>query len=556
MRVIRQWLVDKEGTAKKDILLLLTLFGGVFFETLGRIPLIEPDEGRYAEIPREMLERCDFVTPFLNYIKYFEKPPLHYWLNAISMSIFGQNEFAARFAGTLMGLLTVILTYHLGRKLFDRRSGLLSAIIIGTCIGFLVQARLNITDMTLTCTLSAALGFFIVAAREGEQRKALYYHLAYICAALAVLAKGLIGIVFPGAIVFLYLLLSRRWSLLKEMRLATGIPLFLLVAAPWFILVSLRNPEFARFFFIHEHFERFTTKTHGRYQPGWFFIPVLLGTMLPWSFLIPAAIRGSWRDRRSDRGKTRLYLVIWAVFIFLFFSKSDSKLIPYILPVIPALAVLLGHAFSTFLNNEFKPLRLQASLAGGVLSILGAGLVLYPHLVSEPYLSASSAALAGGLFLVQGLCVLSSVTRRNTLALFMAFAFFSYLLECVVPSLILPGIVEGRSVKGLALKVARTAPKDAAIVSFGLKQGLSFYTGRRVIIFGDRNELEFGSRQGDQSAWFIDMKKIPEFQALWQGTRPVYFFLTDVEYTYVKAVIPPPVTVLGRDNHKILITNR
>ena len=556
MRVIRQWLADREGPAKKDILLLLALFGIVFFETLGRIPLIEPDEGRYAEIPREMLERCDFVTPFLNYIKYFEKPPLHYWLNAISMSIFGQNEFAARFAGTLMGLLTVILTYHLGRKLFDRRSGLLSAIIIGTCIGFLVQARLNITDMTLTCTLSAALGFFIVAARESEQRKALYYHLAYICAALAVLAKGLIGIVFPGAIVFLYLLLSRRWSLLKEMRLATGIPLFLLVAAPWFILVSLRNPEFARFFFIHEHFERFTTKTHGRYQPGWFFIPVLLGTMLPWSFLIPAAIRRAWRDRRSEEGNVRLYFVIWAVFIFLFFSKSDSKLIPYILPVIPALAVLLGHAFSTFLDNEFKPLRLQASLAGGVLCSIGAGLVLYPHLVSEPDLSVTSGALAGGLFLVQGLCVLNSVTRRNALALFMAFAFFSYLLECVVPSLILPGIVEGRSVKGLALKVAQNAPKDAAIVSFGLKQGLSFYTGRRVIIFGDRNELEFGSRQGDQSAWFIDMKKFPEFLALWQGTRPVYLFLTDVEYTYVKAAIPPPVTVLGRDKRKILITNR
>ena len=556
MRIIKQWLTGRDEAALKDILLLLAIFGVPFFQTLGRFPLIDPDEGRYAEIPREMLERCDFITPLLNYVKYFEKPPLHYWLNALSMSAFGQNEFAARFPGALMGLLAVILTYHLGRKLFDRRTGLLSAIILGTCTGFLVQARLNITDMTLTCTLSAALGFFIVAARGGEQRKAVYYHLAYVCAALAVLAKGLIGIVFPGAIVFFYLLLARRWSLLREMRLATGIPLFLLVAAPWFILVSLRNPEFARFFFIHEHFERFTSKVHGRYQPAWFFIPVLLGTMLPWSFLIPAAVRGAWRDRRSEEGNARLYLVIWAAFIFLFFSKSDSKLIPYILPVFPALAVLLGHAFSSILDNEFKPLRLQASLAGGVLCLLGTGLVLYPHLAAKPDISVSTGTIVGILFLIQGGLALGAVGKKNALALFMALAFCSYAVEFVGPSMALPEIVEGKSAKELALKVAQAAPKDAAIVSFGIEQGLSFYTGRRVIVFGDRNELEFGSRQGDQSAWFIDIDKFPEFLTLWQGKRPVYFFLTDIEYAYIKAAIPPPVTVLGRDKRKIVITNR
>ncbi len=553
MHIIRQWLVDKEGTAKKDILLLLAIFGFAFFQMLGRLPLIEPDEGRYAEIPREMLERCDFITPYLNYVKYFEKPPLHYWLNALSMSVFGQNEFAARFPGALMGLLAVILTYHLGRKLFDRRTGLLSSIILGTCAGFLVQARLNITDMTLTCTLSAALGFFIVATRDGEQRKALYYHLAYICAALAVLAKGLIGIVFPGAIIFLYLLLTQRWRLLREMRLATGIPLFLLVAAPWFILVSLRNPEFARFFFIHEHFERFTTKVHGRYQPVWFFIPVLLGTMLPWSFLIPTAVRGAWRDRRTEAGNARLYLVIWAFFIFLFFSKSDSKLIPYILPLFPSLAILMGHIFSTILDSEFKPLRLPASLAGGLLCVFGTGLVLYPHLAAKPDISVSTGTVVGILFLIQGVLALGAVSKKNALALFMAFASCSYLLEFIGPSLVLPEIVEGKSSKQPALIVARTAPKDAAIVSFGIEQGLSFYTKRRIVIFGDRNELEFGSRQGDNSAWFLD---VPQFTRLWTGQTPVYLLISDVELAYLKNIVKPPFTVLGRNKRKMVITNR
>src|SRR5512138_2974621 len=118
----------REGKARTDLALLLILFGVSFFLLLGRLPLLEPDEGRYAEIPREMLESGDFITPHLNYVKYFEKPPLHYWLNALSFSLFGQNEFAARFPGTLAGLLTVLFTYWLGRQLFERRVGLLAAI--------------------------------------------------------------------------------------------------------------------------------------------------------------------------------------------------------------------------------------------------------------------------------------------------------------------------------------------------------------------------------------------------------------------------------------------
>jgi len=340
MKFFTDFLTNRENSEKRDLAFLLSVFGVAFFQFLGRVPLIEPDEGRYAEIPREMLELGDFITPHLNYVKYFEKPPLHYWLNALSFKIFGENAFAARFPGALMGLLTVLITYHMGRRLFGRREGLLAALILGTSIGFIIQARIDITDMTLTCTLSAALAFFIMAAREGESRKGVYYHLFYFFAALAVLTKGLIGIVFPGAIIFLYMLSTRNWRLLKEMRLLTGIPLFLVVCAPWFIMVSLKNPEFPRFFFIREHFERFTTTVHHRKKGIWFFVPVLLGTMLPWSFFIPAAVRGVWRERQSAEGKTRLYLFIWVAFIFLFFSISDSQLEPYILPIFPALALL------------------------------------------------------------------------------------------------------------------------------------------------------------------------------------------------------------------------
>ena len=173
MSVFNRFLADRNGKPRFDLALLLIVLSVPFFLLLGRLPLIEPDEGRYAEIPREMLLHGDFITPCLNYVKYFEKPPLHYWLNAISMSLFGENEFAARFPGTLLGLATVLLTYHVGRRLFDRRAGLFAALVLGSSAGFLVQARLNFTDMTLTFCLSAALGCFALASREEEPRQGL-----------------------------------------------------------------------------------------------------------------------------------------------------------------------------------------------------------------------------------------------------------------------------------------------------------------------------------------------------------------------------------------------
>ena len=353
----------------RDLLLLALILGIPFFQYLGGLPLIDPDEGRYAEIPREMLERGDLITPTLNYVKYFEKPPLLYWINAASLKIFGQNEFAARFPSALCGLLTVLATYVIARQLYGRRAALISALILGTSAGFVLQSRIILTDMLLTFCLTAALGSFIVAAgREGRRSRALPWYLFYLFCALATLAKGLIGMVFPAGIIFFYLLLSRRWNLLREMRLVPGLLLFLAVAAPWFVAVSLRNPEFARFFFIHEHFERFTSTVHRRNQPFWFFVPVLLGTMLPWSFFIPGALVRAWRDRHHEDGRAGMYLLIWTALIFLFFSKSNSKLIPYILPIFPPLAILIGHRIDVLADGRGREMK-GAAIDAGALAL-------------------------------------------------------------------------------------------------------------------------------------------------------------------------------------------
>jgi 4-amino-4-deoxy-L-arabinose transferase-like glycosyltransferase len=553
MQRLISFFTNRKNQFLQDLAFLVITFGTAFFQVLGKFPLMEPDEGRYSEIPREMLERGDFVTPMLNYVKYFEKPPLHYWLNAISMSVFGENEFAGRFPGALCGLLTILVTYHFGRKLFGRREGLLASVVLGSATGFLIQGRINLTDMTLTFCMTAAIGFFLLASRPDETRKGLYYHLFYIFAALAVLAKGLIGFVLPGGIIFLYLLFCRKWSLLKEMRLLTGLPLFLFVAAPWFVLVTQRNPEFFQFFFIHEHFQRFLTKVHGRYQPFWFFIPILLLTMLPWSFFIPQAMVQGWNKRHENNGDVFVFLIIWAVFIFLFFSKSSSKLIPYILPVFAPLALLVGHYFNGLLDGEKFPKR-SAIVVSVVLVIVGSACLIYPHVTPKAYVTAIGGIAIGAAFIIQGIFAFIYSRRNESLPLFLSFSAGGLLLSLLAPHAVFPTMsAKKASSRELCLLVRDNAGPDTVVVSSGYEQGLPFYAGRRVVVAGGIGELEFGSKIGDQSAWFMTQESLPE---LWESGRHVMVLIKPNDLEKLNLAIKTPVRILGKDQRRLLITNR
>ncbi len=550
---ITGYLFSRDASRRRDLTFLTLLFGTVYLQFLGRLPLLEPDEGRYAEIPREMLESGDFVTPYLNYVKYFEKPPLIYWLNALSMKLFGQNEFAARLPSALCGVLTILFVYHLGRNLFGRRQGLVAALVLGSSAGFMIQNRMILTDIPVTFCLTAALGCFVLASRGGERRAAAYYYLFYLFAALAVLAKGLIGMVLPGGVIFFHLLLTRRWRLLREMRLPTGLLLFFSVGAPWFILVSLRNPEFARFFFIHEHFERFLTKVHGRYQPIWFFIPVLLAGMLPWSILIPVSLRRVWKERRGAEGESRLYLAIWFILIFLFFSKSNSKLIPYILPVYPAAALLVGDAIVRIIDGEIPPFRLSAWIMAGIMTILGVAGVIAPPYVPDGVLSTAAGALIGTLFLVQGMIVYLSLRRNEPKLLVTGVVMTSLLLMVAGAPLVLDKVAEHKQLRGFGEELLLHAPPDAVVVSQGVLQGLSFYAKRRVVILGGVGELEFGSQQGDHKKWFIGY---PELVTLWDSARPVYLVINRGDLAGLRLMVRNPVHILRENGKRQLIVNR
>ncbi len=524
MNNLSEHLNQPDGNAVKDIILLLVLFVTLFMGGLGSAPLIDPDEGRYAEIPREMLEKRDFVTPTLNYVKYFEKPPLLYWVNAGSMQLLGQNEFAARFPSALSGVLTVLLTYIAGRIIFERKTALIAALILGSSAGFMIQSRIILTDMLLTLCLTGALFSFMLADRSKDRNRRLFFLLFFICSGLAVLAKGLIGFVLPGGIIFWYLLLARRWSILTEIPWVTGLFLFSVITVPWFVLVSLANPEFPHFFFIHEHFQRFTSTIHQRSQPFWFFFPVLLLIMFPWSFYLPGSLANAWRQRRASYGST-FFLLLWPLVIILFFSLSSSKLIPYILPAMPPLALLLASRFKINRHSR-RPDYITAQLILAIIMILaGSVTILLPickplitflqstgHVGNElammlsgplPVITIKHTLLPGAVFLFTGILLIWLVRIRSGLILIGLLCFFGILLEIVLSMGFTNYMAERLSSRSLARALMQHAAEDTVIAQSGPRQGMNFYTGKRLITVGNPDELAFGSRQGDQQNWFL-----------------------------------------------------
>lgn len=317
------------------------VIAALFFR-LGGAVLFEPDEGRNAEKAREILVLHDWLTPHENFHAVLDKPIFFYWLIALAYKIFGISEWAARLPSALAALGTLALVYRFALRSWDRWTALWSVLILLTSVEFFVLARIVIFDMTLTFFLSLALCAFFQASRsDNAMRRRLWCAAMYASLGAATLVKGLVGIIVPGLVIFSYLLLSRQWAVLKRMALIPGILLFLAIVLVWYLPVEARNPGYLRYYLWEEHFGRFATDEFDRGEPWYYFLGVGFVGFMPWTLLLPMALRAQWKSRAAKRldDKT-LYLLLWAVVPFLLFSISKSKLPHYILPIFPALALL------------------------------------------------------------------------------------------------------------------------------------------------------------------------------------------------------------------------
>jgi 4-amino-4-deoxy-L-arabinose transferase-like glycosyltransferase len=520
-----------QASWRRDMALLAVIFGALLAWRLGSAPLINPDEGRYAEIPREMIASGDWVTPRLDGVPYFEKPPLGYWIVAACEGVLGPSEWSVRLSPALFALLGILATYGAARRIYGRDAGFWAAIVLGTSLLYLGLGHLVSLDMPLSVLMSATLFCFILGVREnpGPGRRWLFLGL-YAAAALATLTKGLEGFLVTGAVMFLWLLVFGQWGRLLPMHLAKGILLFLAIAAPWFVLVAQRNPGWAHFFFIHEHWERFTDKGHGRYQPFWFFIAILIPGLFPWTGFVwhsfRDALAGGWA-RRQDNAEA-WFFATWAAFILLFFSASQSKLTGYILPVFPPVAVLIGRWLASVLAlpdsfSRMRPGLRVFSFLCGLIAAAACVAVLRPGLIRE---SAQAAALAPYAFVIAAiLCVggmralIPRAGRGSAMGAVVAMTatlvFVVGILAFAMP------IIDLRSTKDVAL-VARSLirPGDRVYHYHGFFHDFTYYAGEVVglVNYTDELELQFLD-PAERRERFIDDA---QFRREWAGTGRVF----------------------------------
>ena len=355
------------STRIRDIVLICVTFGILYVGFAWMRPLASPDEGRYAEIPREMAETGDYVTPRLNGMPYFYKPPLFYWLQAASIKAFGINRTSTRLPNSAMAIFGIIATYLAASALYNRRTAICAAAILGTSLFYFALGEVVTLDMTVSVLMAAAgFAFITLLKYDGAKRAALILAFSALCA-LAVMAKGLIGILIPSAAAFIYALVCPKqfFGRLKRgdlLWIPLGILLFAAIAVPWHVLAANANPPYANaegifsknwegqgffwYYIIHEHFLRYIdAETSMREQPFWFFFVLAPVGFFPWIVALPQALMNIFREGRkkvADKHSDIIFFMIWTAFVILFFSVSKSKLVPYIISVYPPTAVVLA----------------------------------------------------------------------------------------------------------------------------------------------------------------------------------------------------------------------
>jgi len=535
--------------------LLLAVVLLIWFAPLDYRHLVKPDEGRYAEIPREMAASGDWLTPRLNDIKYFEKPALQYWATAGAYTLFGEHHWTARLWSALTGILGVALIYFTGRRLWGAAAGLYAAAVLASSLLYVLIGHINTLDMGVTFFMGLSLAGFLLAQRPGADagENRLWMLVTWAGLALSVLSKGLIGLVLPGAVLVLYTLIQRDWALWTRLHMVSGLALFLLISAPWFIAVSIANPEFFHFFFIHEHFERFLTKAHHRYQPWWSFVPVLLLGILPWITLMFDAVARAWKADGSEARafKPQRFLLIWSAFIFLFFSASSSKLPSYILPIFPALALLIGARLTRMQARTLFWMMLPIAVLAGAAFLLSPFAVTFasnevPVELYRQY--AVWLAAAAFVWLVGSLAGLYWLHRKKIPAGILAFALSGLLFAQIV----LTGhesLSPASSAWRIAQQIQPYLRPDAPFYSVKMyEQTLPFYIKRSVTLVAHQDELEFGLTQ-EPGRW---LPTVADFEQAWRAQPYALAIMTpDTFREFQQQGLP--MLEIARDTRRVVI---
>jgi 4-amino-4-deoxy-L-arabinose transferase-like glycosyltransferase len=575
---------------------MLALAAGIaWFAALDLRLLQHPDEGRYGEIAREMAAGKDWVTPRLNDLKYFEKPPLQYWLGAAAFDLLGVNEWTARLPSAVAGFLAVIAVGFTAARLASPDAGAFAALVLAGTVWHAGIAHFLSVDSVLSFCMTLALCAFLLAQRPqiggvdepprsptlaAAERGAVrapgrpfartqrnWMLVAYAAAALATLAKGLVAIAIPGAALILYTLVTRDAGPWRRLHALPGLAVYFLVAAPWFVLVSRANPEFVQFFFVHEHVERFLTETHNRTGEWWYFVPWYALGIMPWTVVWAVTLPRSWRDAQAFANgfSWKRFCLVYAAFIFVFFSMSGSKLPSYILPMFPALALVLGFELTRLPARAL--MWIASPLAVGGLAALAAYGVAWddavPLLANDqtpeaifrafgPWVFAAIAAYtAGGIvaFLLfrhgSGASKTLGVAALSLASLVgMQVAFVGHDAFAVVRSAA-PILREAERANGGPLD-----PRYPVFQVASYDQTLPFYLGRPTLLVEFRDEMALGLDAEPDKGY-----NLPRWFEAWFNAPQAYALMTRATAADL-ARERVPFRVLAEDPRRVFIARR
>jgi 4-amino-4-deoxy-L-arabinose transferase-like glycosyltransferase len=491
---------------RRDAVAVLVLVGlclALYFFRLGGTPLLDQDEGMHATTSKEMIQTGDWVTPRFNGENFYDKPALFNWFVAACFVVLGFTEFAARLPAAVLGLGTVLVTYALGRKMFGRGAGLLAAAILCTAGEFVVLSRIVVHDISLTFaqTLTLASFYCALTAKGGTRKRWLL--LFYASAALAVLAKGPIGLLVPALVIGLFLLLTRRWDLIRQTLLCPwGILIFAVIACPWYVAMSLEHEDYFRSFFLEKNLGSFLgTGKPAHPRPVYYYVGVLFGGFFPWSCFLPMAlVHTIGPPGRKDR-QALLFQLIWLGAIFVFFSAATSKLSSYILPLFPAAALLVAYLWRDLVTAPTADLRRGflfswLPLVGVPLGVLVYCLIvgLPPKVETEVGVTASQAVVVPAL-ITAGVCVgfVLFLSRRDRAALW-AVVGTVVCVVVLVAGVIMPSLDSIRANKEIARTLDDLLAPGERITMFprivGVGDTALFYTDRKAdgVAVGDMGQ--------------------------------------------------------------------
>jgi 4-amino-4-deoxy-L-arabinose transferase-like glycosyltransferase len=479
----------------KYIIALAALCALVNFYGLGSLPLIGPDEPRYAEVAREMYETGDWITPRLGGIKWFEKPALTYWLSAAGYKLFGLSEFAARFNIAVIASLGVLLIFFFGWRMRSSRFGYLSASVLVTCGLWPGFARGATFDLPLAVAISVGLlSFFWWESRDEPKGKNLWWWIFCFSLGLAVLAKGLVGIVLPVAIIGSYLLLAGRLKIVfRPLLLFVGALIFLAVASTWYWPVIARHGmEFIDEFFIAHHFQRYVSNRYKHPQPFYFFFLVAFAGSFPWSFFMASSAWAMLKKLRTkfdwEEDRFKVFLWLWVLAPIIFFSFSGSKLPGYILPVFPPIALLIGLELENWWADE-EPRRMKLLAVATVFLIFGVALVVGLRGDSELGLEIFDSFTVATIAVMVAVVYLALWFLLSGRAATLFLPFGLAVVVATVVNIVFPVLGRGESLRELSLIARQMAlPGERLVFYVNQDHGINFYA-TELPLRDERSEL-------------------------------------------------------------------